>query len=154
VGGLAVLAASMAPAIAQQPPQAPAAKAPANPGTAPKAPAAAPAPAAGGNEAALRQRIEQLEEQLVDLQVVVGTLESLARGATAPAPGAGRQFQTPSAAIGAADAGRLDGIETQIRALTAQLEQVQEQVRALSAAAPRPAETASEPPARVARGRM
>src|SRR5262249_57041798 len=34
---------------------------------------------------------------------------------------------------GAGDAGRLDGIETQIRALAAQLEQVQEQVRSLSA---------------------
>jgi len=41
------------------------------------------APQAGG-DAALRQRVEQLEEQLVDMQVVVGTLESLARGAPAP----------------------------------------------------------------------
>jgi tol-pal system protein YbgF len=59
-------------------------------------------------------------------------LESLARGATAPAasPG-GRQGPGPAAAIGAADAGRLDSIETQIRALAAQLEQVQEQVRSL-----------------------
>jgi tol-pal system protein YbgF len=82
----------------------------------------------------LRQRIEQLEEQLVDMQVVIGTLESLARGAAAPAPQAGgRQVPGPSAAIGAADAGRLDSIETQIRALAAQLEHLQEQVRALGA---------------------
>src|SRR5688572_32090934 len=138
VGGFTLLALCGSPALAQQSPQGPPAKAPSNPGPAPKAPpAAAPAPAAG-NEAALRQRIEQLEEQLVDLQVVVGTLESLARGATAPAPGAGRPSPGPSAAIGAADAGRLDGIETQIRALAAQLEQVQEQMRALSSAGPRP----------------
>ena len=32
-------------------------------------------------DGALRQRVEQLEEQLVDIQVVIGTLESLARGA-------------------------------------------------------------------------
>ena len=68
------------------------------------------------------------------MQVVIGTLESLARGATAPAPPAGgRQSPGPAAAIGAADAGRLDSIETQIRALAAQLEQLQEQVRALAA---------------------
>jgi tol-pal system protein YbgF len=146
VGGFTLLALCGLPALAQQPPQAPPAKAPSTPGPAPKVPAAAaPAPAAG-NEAALRQRIEQLEEQLVDLQVVVGTLESLARGATAPAPGAGRPSPGPSAAIGAADAGRLDGIETQIRALAAQLEQVQEQMRALSSAGPRPPEAATEPP--------
>src|SRR5581483_6762887 len=67
--------------------------------------------------------------QLVDMQVVIGTLESLARGATAPATG--RQSPGAAAAIGAADAGRLDSIETQIRALAAQLEQLQEQVRAV-----------------------
>ena len=44
--------------------------------------AAAPkgtAPSATG-DGALRQRVEQLEEQLVDMQVLVGTLKSLARG--------------------------------------------------------------------------
>jgi tol-pal system protein YbgF len=105
------------------------------PGRPPPAPKAAPQPArdaATGGDAALRQRIEQLEEQLVDMQVVVGTLESLARGATAPAAGA-RAPSGPAAAIGAADAGRLDSIETQIRALAAQLEQVQEQMRSLGA---------------------
>ena len=113
--------------------------------TAPKA-AAPPREAAPAGDAALRQRIEQLEEQLVDMQVVVGTLESLARGATAPAPSAGRQMPSPAAAFGAADAGRLDGIETQIRALAAQLEQVQEQVRALAAGAGVQPQAANEPP--------
>ena len=80
------------------------------------------------------------------MQVVIGTLESLARGTTAPAPGAGRQAPGPAAAIGAADAGRLDGIETQIRALAAQLEQVQEQVRALAAGAGPQPQAANEPP--------
>ncbi len=126
------------------------------PGQGPRvqAPPAAAAPkaaapqreAAPGGDAALRQRIEQLEEQLVDMQVVVGTLESLARGATAPTPGAGRQMPTPAAAFGAADAGRIDGIETQIRALAAQLEQVQEQVRALAAGGGVQPQAAIEPP--------
>ena len=102
--------------------------------TAPKASGQPSREGAPAGDAALRQRIEQLEEQLVDMQVVVGTLESLARGATAPAAAAGaRQTPGPAAAIGAADAGRLDGIETQIRALAVQLEQLQEQLRALSA---------------------
>src|SRR5581483_7719596 len=99
------------------------------PGRAPPAPKAVPQPArdpGAAGDAALRQRVEQL----VDMQVVVGTLESLARGATAPAAGA-RPSSGPAAAISAADAGRLDSIETQIRALAAQLEQLQEQVRAL-----------------------
>ena len=120
---------SLAAAQQPQPGQPPRMQAPPA-ATAPKAPAP-PREAAPAGDAALRQRIEQLEEQLVDMQVVIGTLESLARGATAPAPAAGRQMPGPAAAIGAADAGRLDAIETQIRALAAQLEQVQEQVRAL-----------------------
>jgi tol-pal system protein YbgF len=146
---VAMLASSLGSlALAQQP----------QPGQPPRvqAPPAAPAPktaaptreAPSGGDAALRQRIEQLEEQLVDMQVVIGTLESLARGTTAPAPapGAGRQAPGPAAAIGAADAGRLDGIETQIRALAAQLEHVQEQVRALAAGAGALPQAANEPP--------
>ena len=83
------------------------------------------------------------------MQVVIGTLESLARGAHRPGRRqAARPTPGPAAAIGAADAGRLDGIETQIRALAAQLEQLQEQVRALGAArrlGPQP-QAATDPP--------
>jgi tol-pal system protein YbgF len=132
VGAVVLLAMAMSPpdSLAQQPPPPGRPPAAAAPKTAP-GPARDSAPASDG---ALRQRIEQLEEQLVDMQVVVGTLESLARGATAPtAPAGGRQSPGPAAAISAADAGRLDGIETQIRALAAQLETLQEQVRALGA---------------------
>jgi len=135
-------------ATAQVPP-------PPGPQPRPQAPAAAPSKAANpprdsapGADAALRQRVEQLEEQLVDMQVVVGTLESLARGATAPA--ASSPGRPGSAAIGAADAGRLDSIETQIRALAAQLEQLQEQMRALGgrsgALAPSSSQAANDPP--------
>jgi tol-pal system protein YbgF len=89
----------------------------------------AKAPAAQPSDATLQRRVEQLEEQLVDLQVVIGTLESLAKGASSP-PGPRGQLG-PSAAVNAGDAGRLDAIETQIRALAAQLESLQEQIRAL-----------------------
>lgn len=85
--------------------------------------------ASPASDSALRQRVDQLEEQLVDMQVTIGTLESLAKGATAPA-GVGTR-PNAAAALNASDAGRLDGLETQIRALAAQLEQLQEQVRAL-----------------------
>jgi tol-pal system protein YbgF len=85
---------------------------------------------ARGGDAQLRQRIEQLEEQLVDMQVVIGTLESLARapaqtGSAAPAPRGG------FAASDGADQARIDSLETQIRALTSQLEQLSDQVRQL-----------------------
>jgi tol-pal system protein YbgF len=85
------------------------------------------APPSAGNEASLQRRVEQLEEQIVDLQVVIGTLESLARGGAAPAAGP----RGPSSASSAMDAGRMDAIETQIGALAQQLDRLQEQVRTL-----------------------
>lgn len=83
----------------------------------------------GGSEAQLRQRVEQLEEQLVDMQVALGTLESLARS-----PGAASVASSPprSGQIGDIDNARIDSLETQIRALTNQLEQLAEQVRQLA----------------------
>lgn len=103
----------------------------------PKAKAAAAPQAA--DDSALKQRIEQLEEQLVDMQVVVGTLESLARGGGAPAAAGGG---------GGVDSVRLDGLETQMRALAAQVQQLTDQVRALGAQ-PRRSE-AGAPPAALA----
>jgi tol-pal system protein YbgF len=86
---------------------------------------------AGTSEAGLRQRVEQLEEQLVDMQVVIGTLESLAKGVSSTGSANARSNPGAAAALDASDAGRLDGLETQIRAMAAQLEQLQDQVRAL-----------------------
>jgi tol-pal system protein YbgF len=93
----------------------------------PAAPKAAPQQPA--SESGLARRVEQLEEQLVDMQVVVGTLESLAKGTTAPAASRGSNV---GAAVSGADAGRLDSLETQIRALSAQIEQMQDQLRSMS----------------------
>lgn len=82
-----------------------------------------------GGESALQRRVEQLEEQLVDMQVTIGTLESLARsgggraGAPAMASGGG---------LGASDAARLEGMETQIRALTSEVQRLTDQVRQMS----------------------
>lgn len=83
--------------------------------------------ASQGSDAGLKQRVEQLEEQLVDMQVVIGTLETLAKSGAAAAP-----VSRPPAAsggFGASDSARLDGVEMQIRALTAQVEKLAEQIR-------------------------
>ena len=96
-------------------------------GAATKAEAVAPS----GGDAALKQRVEQLEEQLVDMQVVVGTLESLARGGGVASASPAAQGEAPSYGSGA-DGVRLDGLETQVRALAAQIEQLTEQVRVMN----------------------
>ena len=122
--GALVLAAGflVSVSLAQQPP--------APPRPQPKAAPPAARDLPPGSDAGLQRRVEQLEEQFVDLQVVIGTLESLARGGSAPAGGP-RSGPGPSAAVNAADAGRMDAIETQIRALASQLESLQDQVRGL-----------------------
>ena len=107
---------------AAQAPSAPPGKSQAAPKSQPKTQPAAPSGEGGG----LAQRIQQLEEQIVDMQVVIGTLESLARGGGRPAAGGGG-----GGGLSPGEAGRLDSLETQIRAMTAQLEQLSDQVRAL-----------------------
>jgi tol-pal system protein YbgF len=143
VGALGVLvSAAFSLALAQQP----------TPSARP--PSAAQQPAAGARsapareaaaDAGLRQRVEQLEEQLVDIQVVLGTLESLAKGAAAPTAGQ-RSAPGVAAAFSASDAGRLDALETQIRAMAAQLEQMQQQIRTLPAQGVAPSQGAAPPP--------
>ncbi len=81
------------------------------------------AAAAASPDAGLKSRVEALEEQLVDMQVVVGTLESLAKGGGGAAP-------FPSAGSGA-DTARIDSLETQVRALSAQVQQLSDQIRSM-----------------------
>ena len=144
--GTALIPALLLPvaAVAQQ--QLPAAGAqPATPAaqrttrTPPKDTAAAPTATTGGSDAALRKRVEQLEEQLVDLQVVIGTLESLAKS---PGASASAAYRAPANGSGG-DQARIDGIEMQIRALTQQMEQLSAEVR--GAAAPKGNSAALQP---------
>lgn len=81
-----------------------------------------------GGSTVLQRRVEQLEEQLVDMQVTIGTLESLARsgGARGATPVGG------SGGMGASDAARLEGMETQIRALSSEVQRLTNQVRQMS----------------------
>jgi tol-pal system protein YbgF len=82
--------------------------------------------AAASPDGGLQARVETLEEQLIDMQVVVGTLETLAKnGGSAPAP-----FPA-SAAGGGGDAARIEGLETQVQALTTEVQQLSDQVRSL-----------------------
>ncbi len=87
-------------------------------------------------DAGLRQRVEQLEEQLVDMQVMIGTLELLAKGGGGGAAGP----RSPGAG-GSGDGPRVDALESQVRQLSQQVEQLSAQVRSLGgrplASAPR-----------------
>ncbi len=85
---------------------------------------------AASADSGLRQRVEQLEGQFLDMQVIVGTLESLARNAGTATPS---MTSAPAGLGSGADAARIDALETQVRALTMQLEQLSEQIRALGA---------------------
>jgi tol-pal system protein YbgF len=70
----------------------------------------------------LRKRIDALEQQLLDMQVVYGSLESLARHGTNTRP----TFSTTTSSPNASDtAARLDGLEVQIRALAAQMDRLE-----------------------------
>ncbi|MGQ0456249.1 MAG: tol-pal system protein YbgF [Hyphomicrobium sp.] len=83
------------------------------------------AAAASSGDSGLRARVESLEEQLVDMQVVVGTLESLAKsGSGAPAPAF-----SPAPTGASADAARIENLETQIRQLSTQVQALADQLR-------------------------
>jgi tol-pal system protein YbgF len=94
------------------------------------APAAtAPGAAAPAGDAGLKARVESLEEQLVDMQVVVGTLESLAKNAGSAPAAFPAASSAPASSSG--DAARIDSLETQVQALTAQIQQLSDQIRSL-----------------------
>ncbi len=123
-----------------------AATAPAAPKTAPKAAAKAEGTApTTSNDGALRQRVETLEEQLVEMQVAVGTLDSLAKGGGSSSSGVYRGGAGDSSG-GAADAGRIAALETQVRALATQVDQLTQQLRQANARGGSPAIVAAGPP--------
>ena len=103
------------------------------------------------SDSGLRQRIDTLEEQLVDMQVVMGTLDSLLKsggGASLPrSNGVGENN-----ASSGADQQRIVGLEAQVRALTAQVQQLSDQLRSQgppnrrSDFAPQPSAAPAPPP--------
>lgn len=133
------------PAQPQPPPKKSTAKS--TPGVVPDQPKTTAGP---GADAGLRQRVEQLEEQLTDIQVTLGTLESLAR-APQSAPPAGRPGQpAPSATFNAADAARTEQLEVQLRALVQQVEQLSDRLRQLEGGRAAPPPRAAAPPSPAA----
>lgn len=102
---------------------------PAKPPAATKPKSDAASPSAG--DANVRQRIESLEEQLVDIQVQLGTLESLAKSSGAASASPAYRAGAEPTGSSAVDSGRIAGLETQVRSLTLQVQQLTEQVRSL-----------------------
>ncbi len=121
------------------PSQAPAAKQPAPPPAKQQTKRTPPPTGEGAattSDSSLRQRLEQVEEQLVDLQVAVGTVESMTRSS---GPASGSTAYRGGAPMGGsgADIGRINALETQVQALTSQLDQLTSQLRALQGTTPR-----------------
>jgi tol-pal system protein YbgF len=106
---------------------------------------AAPAESRGGGEQALRARVEQLEEQIIDLQVAIGTLETLAKAPGAGAASSGGLRSLPATTAGA-DAVRVDSVEVQLRALLAQVERLTDRVAAIEGGRPASGGSAAAPP--------
>jgi tol-pal system protein YbgF len=82
--------------------------------------AALPIASAGAQDSAdYEKRIQRLEEQIVDLSAQLGTVETMGQGGGAAAPSGGGQFS--GGGSGGGNDGRLAEIETQMRALSAQM---------------------------------
>ncbi len=134
LGAIAALAAVIEPTYAQQQVAQTAPKK-----SAPPAKAAPSEPAQKAAEPAGRSRLDMLEQQLVDMQVAIGTLESLSRGGGQATGNAAAPARGVAAGI---EQGRVDALETQVRALAAQVDQLSQQIRQMqpgrAAAAPQP----------------
>lgn len=82
--------------------------------------AALPIASAGAQDSAdYEKRIQRLEEQIVDLSAQLGTVETMGQGGGSAAPSGGGQFS--GGGSGGGNDGRLAEIETQMRALSAQM---------------------------------
>lgn len=85
---------------------------------------AKPKAAAQTGDAGLKARVDSLEEQLVDMQVLVGTLQSMARNPAAASVGS-------AGGSGGADPIRVEALENQVRSLTNQVQALSDQVRSM-----------------------
>jgi tol-pal system protein YbgF len=119
LGALAAISMASAPLTAQQAQPQQAQQRPAEPKQ------AQPKPSGGGD------RVARIEEQLVDLQVALGSLESMVRSNGGLSQAAAQPAPSSFDSGGGGDDGRVMALETQIQALTSQLEQVTAQMAAL-----------------------
>jgi len=135
---LSTLSLAASEGLAQADPPAQSASAPAQPQTIAKP--------QGGDSVA--NRIGRLEQQFLDLQVSVGTLETLLRakpGAVLPQESAGAGDAASSAAVGDLTQ-RVGALETQIGALSSQLDQLGRQMSAIQAKLAATPSQAAAPP--------
>jgi len=94
---------------------------------------------AGGalaQQASQDERIQRLEEHMLDLNSMIATLQSLVSQGGTASPAGMAPPQVPMAQPGSMSGGgdqRIDALETQIRALTGQLEQMGQQIAQLQA---------------------
>ena len=102
----------------------------------------------------INARMSRVEQKLAELQALVGALQSFARANPAPMPAQDGGGAVPSAEppLSQSDDTRVSALETQIGALTAELEQINQRLNALNAApaaqAPLPLAPSSPPPDR------
>lgn len=94
--------------------------------------------ASAQQQASQEERIQRLEEHLLDLNSMIATLQSLVSQGGVASPAGMAPPQVPTAQPGAMSGGadqRIMALETQIRALTSQIEQMGQQIAQLQASA-------------------
>jgi tol-pal system protein YbgF len=83
---------------------------------------------AQGDSGQLEKRLERIEEQLVDMQSMIGAVESIARNGASAGAGAGSVPDSGGGASYGGDGGdvsaRVQGLETQLRALSNQMNEI------------------------------
>jgi tol-pal system protein YbgF len=101
----------------------------------------------------INARLSRVEQKLAELQALVGALQSFTHANPAPMPAQDTGGGVPEPPLSQRDLGtRVSALETQIGALTAELEQINQRLNALNAApaaqAPLPLAPSSPPPDR------
>ena len=101
----------------------------------------------------INARLSRVEQKLAELQALVGALQSFTHANPAPMPAEDTNGGVPEPPLSQRDLGtRVSALETQIGALTAELEQINQRLNALNAApaaqAPLPLAPSSPPPDR------
>jgi len=101
----------------------------------------------------INARLSRVEQKLAELQALVGALQSFTHANPAPMPAEHTNGGVPEPPLSQRDLGtRVSALETQIGALTAELEQINQRLNALNAApaarAPLPLAPSSPPPDR------
>ena len=101
----------------------------------------------------INARLSRVEQKLAELQALVGALQSFTHANLAPMPAEDTNGGVPEPPLSQRDLGtRVSALETQIGALTAELEQINQRLNALNAApaaqAPLPLAPSSPPPDR------